>query len=437
MNLSTKRKDSCSIAAFEQAQKVIPGGVNSPVRAFSTVDLPPVFAARGQGARVFDIDGNEFIDYIGSWGPLILGHAHPEVVEAIREAAFYGTSFGLSTEIEIKMAEWICRSMPSIEMVRMVNSGTEASMSALRLARGYTKRQKIVKFQGGYHGHADALLIKSGSGVATLGLPDSPGVPDSVAAHTLTAPYNSIDSVRFLFEHYGEQIAAVIVEPVAGNMGVIPPAPGFLHGLRKITKQYGSLLIFDEVMTGYRVGFHGAQGLYGIDPDLTCLGKIIGGGLPVGAYGGKREIMEQVAPVGSIYQAGTLSGNPLAMAAGYRTLQLLERPGVYEELDRKAAKLTEGFVQIAKLAGIPLKINRVGSMFSAFFAEQEVVDYDTAKRSNMQLFKAYYAAMLELGILTAPTPYEVNFVSTAHSDEDIEKSISAYYQALIRISNKG
>ncbi|MBR2564376.1 MAG: glutamate-1-semialdehyde 2,1-aminomutase, partial [Paenibacillus sp.] len=314
---------------------------------------------------------------------------------------------------------------------------TEASMSALRLARGYTKRQKIVKFQGGYHGHADALLIKSGSGVATLGLPDSPGVPDSVAAHTLTAPYNSIDSVRFLFEHYGEQIAAVIVEPVAGNMGVIPPAPGFLHGLRKITKQYGSLLIFDEVMTGYRVGFHGAQGLYGIDPDLTCLGKIIGGGLPVGAYGGKREIMEQVAPVGSIYQAGTLSGNPLAMAAGYRTLQLLERPGVYEELDRKAAKLTEGFVQIAKLAGIPLKINRVGSMFSAFFAEQEVVDYDTAKRSNMQLFKAYYAAMLELGILTAPTPYEVNFVSTAHSDEDIEKSISAYYQALIRISNKG
>lgn len=437
MNLSAKRKDSCSIAAFEQAKKVIPGGVNSPVRAFSSVDLTPVFAARGQGARVFDIDGNEFIDYIGSWGPLILGHAHPEVVEAIKEAASRGTSFGLSTEIEIKMAEWICKSIPSIEMVRMVNSGTEASMSALRLARGYTKRQKIVKFQGGYHGHADALLIKSGSGVATLGLPDSPGVPDSVAAHTLTAPYNSMDSVRFLFEQYGEQIAAVIVEPVAGNMGVIPPAPGFLHGLREITKQYGSLLIFDEVMTGYRVSFHGAQGLYGIDPDLTCLGKIIGGGLPVGAYGGKREIMEQVAPVGSIYQAGTLSGNPLAMAAGYRTLQLLEEPGLYEELDRKAARLAEGFTQNAELTGIPLKTNRVGSMFSAFFAEQEVFDYDSAKRSNMQLFKAYYAAMLDLGILTAPTPYEVNFVSAAHSDEDIERTISVHYQALIKISNRG
>ncbi|MGX4584499.1 glutamate-1-semialdehyde 2,1-aminomutase [Paenibacillus chitinolyticus] len=437
MNLSAKREDSCSIAAFERAKRVIPGGVNSPVRAFSTVDLPPVFAARGQGARVFDIDGNEFIDYIGSWGPLILGHAHPEVVEAIKEAASRGTSFGLSTEIEIKMAEWICKSMPSIEMVRMVNSGTEASMSALRLARGYTKRQKIVKFQGGYHGHADALLIKSGSGIATLGLPDSPGVPDSVAAHTLTAPYNSMDSVRFLFEQCGEQIAAVIVEPVAGNMGVIPPTPGFLHGLREITKQYGSLLIFDEVMTGYRVGFHGAQGLYGIDPDLTCLGKVIGGGLPVGAYGGKREIMEQVAPVGSIYQAGTLSGNPLAMAAGYTTLRLLEEPGLYEELDRKATRLADGFEENAELTGIPLKINRVGSMFSTFFSEQEVVDYTTAKGSNMQLFKAYYAAMLELGILTAPTPYEVSFVSAAHSEEDIERTISAHYQALTKISNKG
>lgn len=335
------------------------------------------------------------------------------------------------------MTELICKSMPSIEMARMVNSGTEAAMSALRLARGYTKRQKIVKFQGGYHGHSDALLIKSGSGAATLGLPDSPGVPDSIAAHTLTAPYNGMDNIRFLFEHFGEQIAAVIVEPVAGNMGVIPPVPGFLHGLREITRQYGSLLIFDEVMTGYRVGFHGAQGLYGVTPDLTCLGKIIGGGLPVGAYGGKREIMEQVAPVGPIYQAGTLSGNPLAMAAGYRTLQLLKAPGLYEQLDRNAARLAEGFAQNAKLAGIPLKINRIGSMFSVFFTEQEVVDYDSAKRSNMQLFKAYYAAMLDLGILTAPTPYEVNFVSAVHSDEDIERTVNAHFQVLKKIAIGG
>ncbi|NGP45107.1 glutamate-1-semialdehyde 2,1-aminomutase [Bacillaceae bacterium SIJ1] len=437
MNLGTRRKDSYSKTAFEQAKRVVPGGVNSPVRAFSTVGLTPVFAAKGQGARMFDVDGNEFIDYIGSWGPLILGHARPEVVAAIKEAASCGTSFGLSTEIEVKMAELICKSMPSIEMVRMVSSGTEASMSALRLARGYTKRQKIVKFQGGYHGHADALLIKSGSGPATLGLPDSLGVPDNVTAHTLTAPYNSMDSVRFLFEQCGEQIAAVIVEPVAGNMGVIPPAPEFLQGLREITEQYGSLLIFDEVMTGYRVGYYGAQGLYGITPDLTCLGKIIGGGLPVGAYGGKREIMEKIAPVGAIYQAGTLSGNPLAMAAGYTTLRLLEEPGLYEDLERKTTRLAEGFRQNAELTGIPLEINRVGSMFSVFFSEQEVVDYDTAKGANMQLFKAYYKVMLDNGILTAPTPYEVGFVSVAHRDEDIERTIRAHYQALAKISNKG
>ncbi|MNZ40875.1 Glutamate-1-semialdehyde 2,1-aminomutase [compost metagenome] len=434
MNFKTKRRDSHSKAAYDLARSVIPGGVNSPVRAFSSVDLTPIFVTRGQGSRVFDIDGNEFIDYIGSWGPLILGHAHPEVVKAIWKAASRGTSFGLSTEIEIKMAELICESIPSIEMVRMVNSGTEAVMSALRLARGYTKRQKIVKFQGGYHGHADALLIKSGSGIATLGLPDSPGVPDSIAAHTLTAPYNSIDSIRRIFEQFGEQVAAVIVEPVAGNMGVVPPSPGFLQELREITMKHGSLLIFDEVMTGYRVDFHGAQGLYGINPDLTCLGKIIGGGVPVGAYGGKREIMEQVAPAGPIYQAGTLSGNPLAMSAGYKTLRLLEEPEIYDELDRKAARLAEGFGQNAELTGIPLKINRVGSMFSAFFTEHEVVDYDTAKRSNMQLFKAYYAAMLKFGILTAPTPYEVNFVSAVHSDEDIETTINAHYQALTKIS---
>lgn len=428
---------SHSVAAYERAKRVMPGGVNSPVRDFSTVGLTPVFATRGEGARIFDMDGNEFIDYIGSWGPLIFGHARAEIVRAIQEVAVCGTSFGLSTELEVKIAEHICSSMPSIEMVRMVNSGTEATMSALRLARGYTQRQKIVKFQGGYHGHADALLTKSGSGVATLGLPDSPGVPSSVASHTLTAPYNSLDSVRYLFEQYGEQIAAVIVEPVAGNMGVIPPAPGFLVGLREITQQYGSLLIFDEVMTGYRVGPSGAQGRYEVTPDLTCLGKIIGGGLPVGAYGGKREIMEQVAPAGAIYQAGTLSGNPIAMAAGFTTLKLLEQPGIYEELERKSARLEVGFLECAKQRDIPLQINRVGSMFSAFFTAQSVMDYDAVQSVNMQHFISYYKEMLALGILIAPTPFEVTFISVAHTDEDIEKTIRAHDHALAKISSKG
>ncbi|MCC3381541.1 glutamate-1-semialdehyde 2,1-aminomutase [Paenibacillus farraposensis] len=431
-----KRNTTCAQEAFLEANRVIPGGVNSPVRAFTSVGTTPVFVSRGQGARVWDIDGNEYIDYIGSWGPLILGHAHPKVVESIQMEAIRGTSFGLSTQIETKMAVQICNSLPSVEMVRMVNSGTEAAMTAIRLARGYTKRQKIVKFQGNYHGHADALLIKSGSGVATLGLPDSPGVPDNVTMNTITIPYNSLESIQLAFERYGEQIAAVMVEPVAGNMGVVPPLPGFLQELREITAKYGSLLIFDEVMTGFRVSYQGAQGLYGIEPDLTCLGKVIGGGLPVGAYGGKREIMEQIAPVGPIYQAGTLSGNPLAMSAGYRTLRLLEEPGIYEELDRKTAKLAEGFMQNARRIGVPLKVNRVGSMLSPYFTEQDVVNYETAQRSNMHRFKKYHAAMLDLGILTAPTPYEVMFVSTAHSDEDIENTIEAHYQALNTIKKE-
>lgn len=431
-----KRNTTCAQEAFLEANRVIPGGVNSPVRAFTSVGTTPVFVSRGQGARVWDIDGNEYIDYIGSWGPLILGHAHPKVVESIQMAAIRGTSFGLSTQIETKMATQICNSLKSVEMVRMVNSGTEAAMSAIRLARGYTKRQKIVKFQGNYHGHADALLIKSGSGVATLGLPDSPGVPDNVTINTITIPYNSLESIQLAFERYGEQIAAVMVEPVAGNMGVVPPLPGFLQELREITAKYGSLLIFDEVMTGFRVSYQGAQGLYGIEPDLTCLGKVIGGGLPVGAYGGKREIMEQIAPVGPIYQAGTLSGNPLAMSAGYRTLRLLEEPGIYEELDRKTAKLAEGFLQNARRIGVPLKVNRVGSMLSPYFTEQDVVNYETAQRSNMHRFKKYHAAMLDLGILTAPTPYEAMFVSTAHSDEDIENTIEAHYQALNTIKKE-
>lgn len=435
--MNTKRVDSYSKALFEQAKSVIPGGVNSPVRAFSLVDSPPVFITEGRGSHIFDVDGNEFIDYICSWGPLILGHTHPAVEEEIQKAVRDGSSFGLSTEIEVKMAKLICEIVPSIEMVRMVNSGTEAVMSALRLARGYTRRQKIVKFQGGYHGHADALLIKAGSGVATFGLPDSPGVPNNVTIDTIIVPYNSLESIRHTFEQFGEQIAAVIVEPVAGNMGVIPPNLGFLQGLREITKEYGSLLIFDEVMTGFRVDYHGAQNLYGVNPDITCLGKIIGGGLPVGAYGGKREIMEQIAPAGPIYQAGTLSGNPLAMSAGYRTLRLLEQIEIYDELERKAARLEEGFKHNAELTSVPLKINRVGSMLSTFFTEQEVVNYETAKSSDMQVFKKYYTSMLNLGILTAPTPYEVMFISTAHSDEDIEDTIKAHYQALRNVKSIG
>jgi glutamate-1-semialdehyde 2,1-aminomutase len=326
------RNDTLSAAAFNESKKVIPGGVNSPVRAFKSVGLTPLFIERGSGSRVFDIDGNSFIDYVGSWGPLILGHAHPDVLEAIMETAKKGTSFGAPTEIETEKAKLVVDRVPSIDMVRMVNSGTEATMSALRLARGFTKRNKILKFEGSYHGHADALLIKAGSGVATLGLPDSPGVPESVAINTITVPYNDLEAVKLVFEKYGEDIAAIIVEPVSGNMGVVPPLPGFLQGLRDITSQFESLLIFDEVMTGFRVHKHCAQGLYGITPDLTCLGKVIGGGLPVGAYGGRLDIMQLIAPSGPIYQAGTLSGNPLAMAAGLTTFQLMGKPGVYEDL---------------------------------------------------------------------------------------------------------
>lgn len=425
-----KRTDEKSAKAFSEAKEVIPGGVNSPVRAFKSVGLTPMFMERGAGSRVYDIDGNEFIDYIGSWGPLIVGHSHPEVVEAIKKTAEKGSSFGAPTELETVMAKLVIERVPSLEMVRMVNSGTEATMSALRLARGYTKRSKIVKFEGCYHGHADSLLIKAGSGVATLGLPDSPGVPEGVAVNTITVPYNDIESVQLAFEKFGEEIAAVIVEPVGGNMGVVPPLPGFLQGLRDVTRRYGSLLIFDEVMTGFRVGLHCAQGLYGIDPDLTCLGKIIGGGLPVGAYGGKRAIMEQMAPSGPIYQAGTLSGNPLAMAAGYTTLKLLGEPGVYEELERKAARLEEGFMSNAKELGIASTINRVGSMICPFFTEQKVINYETAKTSDLDRFNRYFAALLDLGISIAPSQFEGMFVSTAHTDEDIETTIAAHYEAL-------
>lgn len=433
MGNSQARNTSNSEKAFSEAKKVMPGGVNSPVRAFKSVGLTPVYMERGEGAYVYDIDGNRYIDYVGSWGPLILGHAHPEVIDNIQRIAAKGTSFGAPTLIETEMAKLVCERVPSIDVVRMVNSGTEATMSALRLARGYTKRSKIVKFEGSYHGHADSLLIKAGSGVATLGLPDSPGVPESTAVNTITVPYNDLEAVRLAFSRYGEEIACIIVEPVAGNMGVVPPQPGFLEGLREITQQYGSLLIFDEVMTGFRVGLNCAQGLYGVTPDLTCLGKVIGGGLPVGAYGGRREIMEHVAPSGPIYQAGTLSGNPLAMAAGLTTLQILGRPGVYEQLERQAARLEEGFTRNAEELGVPCTINRVGSMICPFFTDQRVTDYESAKTSDLQRFAKYFAHMLDLGISVAPSQFEGMFVSTAHTDEHIEQTIAAHREALSRL----
>ncbi|MGO4538095.1 glutamate-1-semialdehyde 2,1-aminomutase [Paenibacillus sp. 2TAB19] len=431
-NQSRIANNARSVEAFARAKKVIPGGVNSPVRAFKSVDLNPVYMERGEGSRVYDIDGNSYIDYVGSWGPLIMGHAHPEVIEAIKRTAEKGTSFGAPTELETLMAELVVERVPSVDIVRMVNSGTEATMSALRLARGYTKRSKILKFEGSYHGHADSLLIKAGSGVATLGLPDSPGVPEHVASHTITVPYNDLASVKLAFEKFGEEIACVIVEPIAGNMGVVPPLPGFLQGLRDVTEKYGTILIFDEVMTGFRVGYNCAQGLYGVTPDLTCFGKVIGGGLPVGAYGGKRELMEQIAPSGPIYQAGTLSGNPLAMAAGYTTLKLLT-PEVYEQLERQAVKLQLGFEANASKHGIANTINRVGSMVCPFFTDNFVINFETAKTSDITRFKAYFAAMLDLGVNIAPSQFEGMFVSAAHSDEDIAATIAAHDIAFSRL----
>ncbi|NGZ77528.1 glutamate-1-semialdehyde 2,1-aminomutase [Saccharibacillus alkalitolerans] len=428
----SKRVDTRSSAAFEEAKQYIPGGVNSPVRAFKSVGLTPVYIERGEGCRVYDIDGNVFIDYVGSWGPLIMGHAHPDVVRALQETAAKGTSFGAPTLLETEMAKLVAERVPSVDIVRMVNSGTEATLSAIRLARGVTKRDKILKFEGSYHGHSDSLLIKAGSGVATLGLPDSPGVPEAVATNTITVPYNDLDSVRLAFDKFGEQIACIIVEPVAGNMGVVPPQPGFLEGLREVTERHGSILIFDEVMTGFRVGLNSAQGRFGVTPDLTCFGKVIGGGLPVGAYGGKREIMEQVAPSGPIYQAGTLSGNPLAMAAGYTTLKLLT-PAVYDRLEEAGARLQAGFEKNAKEAGIPVTINRVGSMVCPFFAEGPVVNYDTAKNSDLDLFRRYFAAMIDRGVSVAPSQFEGMFVSGVHSDEDIDATIEAHRGALLSL----
>ena len=419
-----------SITLFQEAQKLFPGGVNSPVRAFRAVGGQPIFIEHGEGAYLFDVDGNRYIDYVLSWGPLITGHAHPKVVEAIQQAALKGTSYGAPSPLEIDLARSIMDFMPNIEMIRFVNSGTEATMSALRLARAYTKRDKIIKFDGCYHGHADMLLVQAGSGVATLGLPDSPGVPENTVKDTLVADFNNLESVEALFKKYPEQIAAIIVEPVAGNMGVVPPVSGFLEGLRKITTEHGALLIFDEVMTGFRVHRGGAQTLYNIKPDLTTLGKVIGGGLPVGAYGGKREIMQLVAPLGPMYQAGTLSGNPLAMSAGIAALSLIREDECWRKLEQSAARLEAGISSAAKKAGIPIRQTRVGTMFTTFFSETEPQDWSTVKVADKERFAKFFQKLLENGVYFAPSQFEAGLVSTSHIDEIIDATISVVEKAL-------
>ena len=413
-----------SIAAFKEAKKLFPGGVNSPVRAFQSVHMNPIFMESVQGAMMRDIDGNEYIDYVLSWGPLILGHCNPKVVKGITETAKKGTSFGTPSLTESDLAELVMERMPSIEMIRMVSSGTEAVISALRLARGYTNRSKIVKFEGNYHGHGDSLLIKAGSGVATLSLPDSPGVPAAVAQDTITVPYNNLTAVETVFQAYPNEIAAVILEPVAGNMGVVLPQEGFLQGVRDITAKYGALLIFDEVMTGFRCAYGSAQAHFDVTPDLTTMGKVIGGGLPVGAYGGKREIMEYVAPNGPVYQAGTLSGNPLAMVAGYQTLnQLTEESYVY--LDKIGAQLEKGMHEAAKTFKIPHQIYRCGGMFGLFFTDQEVLNYETAKTCDTECFAKYFRGMIDEGIYLPPSQFEAMFLSVAHTETHIEKTVEA------------
>ncbi len=427
-------KSKKSETLFERAQHRIPGGVNSPVRAFRSVGRHPLFIAKAKGSKLWDVDGNEFIDYVGSWGPMILGHAHERVLEAVQKAAMDGTSFGAATEREVEMAEVIARLMPSVEMVRMVNSGTEATMSAIRVARAFTGREKIIKFEGCYHGHADSFLIKAGSGAMTLGIPDSPGVTKSTGNDTLTAQFNDLASVQQLVDAHPNQIACVIVEPVVGNMGCIPPKPGFHQGLRDLCTRNGIVLIFDEVMTGFRVAPGGAQELYKIIPDLTTLGKIIGGGLPVGAYGGKREIMKMIAPSGPVYQAGTLSGNPLAMAAGLATLKtLLASPDLYAQLEEMSSRLEKGIQGIIDRRRLPLTQNRVGSMFTLFFTGTSVFNYVTAKSSDTKAFGNYFGEMLDRGVYLAPSQFEAAFLSSAHSREDIDKTIEAVDQSLGRV----
>lgn len=419
---------------FEEAKKYIPGGVNSPVRAFGSVGGNPLFITRAKGSKIYDADGNEYIDYVGSWGPMILGHAHPDVVRAVRETAEKGTSYGAPTELEIEMAKLVVDAVPSIEKVRFVSSGTEAVMSAIRLARGYTGREKIIKFEGCYHGHSDSLLAKAGSGLMTLSIPGTPGVTEGTAKDTIVLPYNNLDAVKEVFEKQGEEIACVILEPIAGNMGVVPPREGFLQGLRDITQQYGALLIFDEVITGFRVSYGGAQELFGITPDLTTLGKIIGGGLPVGAFGGRAEIMDYIAPDGPVYQAGTLSGNPLAMAAGIATLKNLSSPSVYAQLEETSSRLAEGMKEVLEEAGIPHYQTRVGSMMCTFFTDREVVDYSTAASSDTAMYSRFFWGMIEHGCYFAPSQFEAAFVSAAHTDLDIEKTIDAFKQVVKKLA---
>ena len=419
---------------FKQAQRYIPGGVNSPVRAFKAVGGTPLFIERARGAHIFDADGKEYIDYVLSWGPMILGHAHPEVLAAVSDAATRGLSFGAPTASEISLARMLCEIMPNMDLVRMVNSGTEATMSAIRLARGYTGRDKIIKFEGCYHGHSDSLLIKAGSGALTLGVPSSPGVPSCLADHTITLPYNDIAALQQAFSRWGEQIACVIVEPVVGNMNCVPPVAGFLQAIREQCDSYCAVFIFDEVMTGFRMGLQGAQGHYGVEADLTTLGKVIGGGMPVGAFGGKRRIMEQIAPLGPVYQAGTLSGNPVAMSAGLKTLELISAPGFYEQLFATTEQLMAGLRQLANQAGIPFTTNHVGSMFGFFFSEEEVVtNYQQVMACDNDRFNRFFHGMLDQGVYLAPASYEAGFMSIAHTPELIEQTLDAAQKTFSRL----
>jgi glutamate-1-semialdehyde 2,1-aminomutase len=422
-----------SHALFEAGKRVIPGGVNSPVRAFRGVGGDPVFFSRGRGPYLYDVDGNEYVDYVLSWGPLITGHAHEEILDAIGRAAADGTSFGAPTEREVQFAADLVQAVPSMEMVRLCSSGTEATMAALRVARGFTRRDKIVKIDGGYHGASDCLLAAAGSGAATLGIPGSAGVTAGTAADTLTVAWNDEAALQALFAANPEQIAAIIVEPVCGNMGCVPPRPGYLQALRRLTKEHGTVLIFDEVMTGFRVAFGGAQAFYGVEPDMTTLGKIVGGGLPVGAYGGKREIMSVVAPLGGVYQAGTLSGNPLAVAAGMKMLEILRRPGTYETLERASAQLVDGLSALARERGIPMVANRVGSMFTGFFSESEVYDYASAKKSDTARFGRFFHAMLDHGVYLAPSQFEAAFLSTLHEGKALDRTLEAARKAFAAI----